>query len=940
MKEPRVPHLVFVAILTLVLVLSCFSFVTTFNGKIANAQSASSSETGNNSRNLLQYEWTQLEGDSSATRFSAGPGPEVGDVMWKTKITGIQSYLAAFNGKVFVCTKTTVFALDKDTSSIVWSTSVPSPGRWPAVYKIDETHMVVGNSSLDIETGRILWNSTTFSANAANFAGGAYSSELKMFFVKTQSFVQGWDFSHPSQPPTLVWETYVPGGGSVGSGVQYGDGRVFPGTFEHHQMALNATNGDVLWDVETKGAMLFAGCYYEGRFMRGCPFDNSYYCFNATDGNILWTYNPGTDNGYWCSGSAVAYGTVYALNKDGHLYALDVETGDLVWKYTGTGPFFFPGTPVVADGKVYATTGQNASYDPATGTNCDSEFVCLDAYSGGVIWRLPIEAFPPRESTCIAYGNLYLIPAYIKELEMDDYNIMDEVWAIGTSQGWPMWRHDPAHSAAGQSGPTNLTLRWKFSAEGAVVSSPSVVDDRVYFGSEDKNVYCIDAQTGILFWKFNTSGRILSSPAVVDGKVYVGPDDGNIYCLDAYTGSLVWSADAGGYVEAHFSSAVVLRSSPTVVNGRVYVGSLDMSVYCLDADDGDVEWTFKTDGYITSSPAVVDGVVYVTSQEPATGGLYFLDAMSGILIRRIAIPYEEGNRGTDMHSSPSVASGMVYVAANKKAYYGINVTTGNVTWKFKDDTASEFIVCSPICKDGKVFLVDEFFIVAVDAFNGSQLWQSFLGTEFYVAPTYADGKLYVTSDQRGIYVMNASDGAKLGWFGTSSNSWSSATIYKGKAYVGNNDWNVYCISDSPRLTGEISFDLSKPQIVLGDSVSCSGFLVPGKPDANVTVFFVNAEGDVNDLQVVTVNRGAFNFTYTPNKTGNWTVTAVWDSDKDYWDSAYSLHTNLEVVAPEPPTKDGTEIVSWLPVEYYYVLVLVIVVAVILVAVVVLKKRRK
>jgi hypothetical protein len=67
---------------------------------------------------------------------------------------------------------------------------------------------------------------------------------------------------------------------------------------------------------------------------------------------------------------------------------------------------------------------------------------------------------------------------------------------------------------------------------------------------------------------------------------------------------------------------------------------------------------------------------------------------------------------------------------------------------------------------------------------------------------------------------------------------------------------------------------------------------------------------------------------------------VWDSDKYYWDSAYSLHTNLEVVAPEPQIKDGTEIVSWLPVEYYYVLALVIVVAVILVAVVVLKKRRK
>jgi hypothetical protein len=123
-------------------------------------------------------------------------------------------------------------------------------------------------------------------------------------------------------------------------------------------------------------------------------------------------------------------------------------------------------------------------------------------------------------------------------------------------------------------------------------------------------------------------------------------------------------------------------------------------------------------------------------------------------------------------------------------------------------------------------------------------------------------------------------------------------------------------------------------------VSGSGFLVPGKPYTNVTVSLVNAEGLLRTCQVVTANRSAFNFTYTLGATGNWTVTTVWDSYKDYWDSAYSLHKNLEVVAPEPPTEDGTELVSWLPMEYYYALAVVIAVAVILVAVLVLKKRLK
>src|SRR3990170_7740479 len=97
------------------------------------------STTGTNGapKDLLQYEWPQFQGGSSFTRFSAGPAPEAADIMWKTNITGIQSYVSAFNGKVFVTTETSVFALDKDTGSIIWNNTVPAPTRWSAVYKID-----------------------------------------------------------------------------------------------------------------------------------------------------------------------------------------------------------------------------------------------------------------------------------------------------------------------------------------------------------------------------------------------------------------------------------------------------------------------------------------------------------------------------------------------------------------------------------------------------------------------------------------------------------------------------------------------------------------------------------------------------------------------------------------------------------------------------------
>lgn len=851
-------------------------------------------ETGS-SDPLLKYEWPQLQGDPAFTRFSAGPAPEAPDVLWKTNITGIQSYVTAFNGKVFVTTKTTVYALDRETGAILWSTEVPAPGAWPAVYKIDDTHLVIGNSSLDIETGRILWTSPVFSSNPAPFfVANVYSPEEKMFYVKTGSYVQGWDFSNPDEPPKLKWETYVAGGGLVGSGVTYGDGKVFPGAYDPHQMALDAKTGTVLWDTETKTPMVFSGSYYKGRFFRGGTHDNTLYCFNASTGEIIWTFNPQTPDGYFCIGPAVAYGMVYSLNKDGHLYAIDIDTGKLVWKYKGPGPLMFPGNPVVADGKIYATTGQTASY---TGQESESEFACLDAFTGQLIWKLPIEAHAPRESIAIAYGNLYLIPGDVTTLvdveSGEEYATFNQVWAIGT-RDWPMYRHDAAHSGVGQSGPANLTLRWKFATNGAVVSSPTVADGRVYVGSHDKNVYCLNARTGRLIWKFSTNERIKSSPAVAGGRVYVGPDDGYVYCLDAYNGSLIWLAYAGGPIQVNFGAAPALRSSPTVVDGKVYVGSLDKKVYCLNAADGRVLWTYETKGYITSSPAVADGAVYIVAEEPSAGALYKLNAADGSFIWKRELPYETIlTGGTDMHASPTVAAGMVFASSNVKDYYGINAETGNVEWTYRTATAGEFIICTPVYNAGKLFIVDHFSIVCIEAKTGSAVWSTYLGEELYVSPSYADGKLYVVTDQRSVYVLNATNGEKISVFNTESNSWCSPTIYEGRVYVGSNDWNVYCLADQPAATGAITLELSKTQVTVGESVACKGYLSPAYPNASVKVTLVKPDGSTTKLQVVTSKMGEFNFNYVPDVAGRWTVTAEWQTDKSYYTSVYSEPAFIE-----------------------------------------------
>ncbi len=82
------------------------------------------------------------------------------------------------------------------------------------------------------------------------------------------------------------------------------------------------------------------------------------------------------------------------------------------------------------------------------------------------------------------------------------------------------------------------------------------------------------------------------------------------------SGTLAWSFATGGSV----------YSSPAVVDGVVYMGSQDGNVYALSAYTGSLIWSYQTGSYVSSSPAVSNGLVYVGSNN---GGVYALDVNSG-----------------------------------------------------------------------------------------------------------------------------------------------------------------------------------------------------------------------------------------------------------------------------------------------------------------------
>jgi len=117
-----------------------------------------------------------------------------------------------------------------------------------------------------------------------------------------------------------------------------------------------------------------------------------------------------------------------------------------------------------------------------------------------------------------------------------------------------------------------------------VYSSPCVSDGFVYFGSYDRNLYCLNVKTGRENWRFTTCSffyypdGVNSSPCVADGRVYAGCCARRLYCIDAKEGRKIWDFETGNI----FPFFKGVESSPCISDGYVYFGCNDGNLYCLD----------------------------------------------------------------------------------------------------------------------------------------------------------------------------------------------------------------------------------------------------------------------------------------------------------------------------------------------------------------------
>jgi serine/threonine-protein kinase len=384
---------------------------------------------------------------------------------------------------------------------------------------------------------------------------------------------------------------------------------------------------------------------------------------------------------------------------------------------------------------------------------------------------------------------------------------------------WTMFRHD-----LGRTGSTGLggsqpvgTLKWSFTTDAPIQSSPTVVDNTVYFGSQDFNLYALDTDTGSIRWKFKTGSFVDSSPTVVGGVVYFGSNDGYFYALDAKTGKEFWK----------FSTGQRIKSSAAVADGMVFFGSNNYSLYALDARTGERIWRHRTRGYVLASPAVANGIIYFGSMD---NSFYALQASNG----RFRLLY----KANEMQSSPAVKDGVVYfnsagrlhaIDGSDRNWPGEHSLRGHwfQLWAFRiapmppplsgkmwSFPLGESSPTSPIVIDNTIYTTADNKLVRIDIdkidfsrvatmrripdfleYIDSELGWVYEGTQetYRSSPTLGDNVIYIGGADGIVHAVDATSGEQLWSYDTGAKINSSPALDNGILYITSENGTIYAL---------------------------------------------------------------------------------------------------------------------------------------------------
>ena len=215
---------------------------------------------------------------------------------------------------------------------------------------------------------------------------------------------------------------------------------------------------------------------------------------------------------------------------------------------------------------------------------------------------------------------------------------------------------------------------------------------------------------------------------------------------DSQSAQLIWSYEA----------ELAGISSPVVVDGVVYVGT-ENRMNAFDAISGQLRWRYQFEGlFLWGAPVVSDGIVYFG---PFGRHVYAVDAQNGTLLWRYASEYDV--------FFLTLADGVVYVLEDGVAYVvtgenllALDAATGELLSRYESDVE----MYSPTLVNGTLYVnTVEGAVSAIDTATGDTIWRYKYWSyetngELGLSPVVTGGGVYSVTGDGYLYWLNADSG--------------------------------------------------------------------------------------------------------------------------------------------------------------------------------------
>lgn len=308
----------------------------------------------------------------------------------------------------------------------------------------------------------------------------------------------------------------------------------------------------------------------------------------------------------------LAYGT--------HVYAIDLKTGSEIInarfpKEPQNATTFYAAPALSADGQLFAGSYDFALYsfdsengNPASGTWPFDE--SENRYIGGALVNGEMVYAPSSDN------NLYAVD--FSGNQKWAFSTEDALWGTPVSDGEIIYLPGMDHRVYAIDAGTGTEVWQTESLGGSIASAPTLgPDGQLFIGTFGNELLGLDRETGEVIgnMRFSTNNWVWSSPTISEDKLYFGDLSGTLYALEYSAESFreLWRFPRSLEVETGLPQIISITSKPVVVGDVVFFGSESGFLFAIDKDTGEYLWSRELSGPVQTDLVNVDDRIYVAA---------------------------------------------------------------------------------------------------------------------------------------------------------------------------------------------------------------------------------------------------------------------------------------------------------------------------------------